>query len=368
MHYTLDYIKPSRLSEFKAKISVDHFNSRELKINTYSDAVIVPSGYGNVRGIYDQGEHVDYSDFWNNGAEDYHGEHDTECTTPSLYLGAFFGCWGHCLSDNLRHLWPFVRKCVPAGVQYVYTTSAPDEKLPPNFLLMLRALGIDESAMIRIEKPTLFKHLCFPEPSYWMSQELGGRYWTHEFADTLEVIRSHYVKTEPVRTRKVYFTRAGWKAYKPDIGENYVEAAFREKGYEIIRPETLNFGEMLKLLAETKSFASTEGSCQLNAVFLQKGTETVIVRKAEYTEDVQIVFNQIRDLNAINIDANLSTLKMNPAAPWQGPFFMYVNERLGRFLGVKPHFPFWDYLAYLRAYVRMRGRRLLSQIRHWNFK
>ena len=116
-----------------------------------------------------------------------------------------------------------------------------------------------------------------------------------------------------------------------------------------------------------KSFAATEGSISHNAVFCEPGSDVVIVRKCNDVNKYQMAVNEIADVNVTYIDAHHST-KVPKDAPWVGPFYLYINNKLEEYYGFKIfHFPrvltfsWWLYYYYDSALLK-RLKRLKNRI------
>ena len=145
----------------------------------------------------------------------------------------------------------------------------------------------------------------------------------------------------------MYFSRSAWKKGNPDFGEHLIEKAFYEKYHcEIIHPEQLSFVDMVKILQETRTLITTEGSVSHNSLFMQPGSELIIIRKAGFVSYYQLMINQIKDLRVTYIDAHQTHYFYDKETPYYGPFFLYVNNSLAQFLKIKAHFPLLTYIRY----------------------
>ena len=364
MNYCFDYVRPKHVAEFKNKAAKDHYKPSALSVHTYANALLVPGGMGPCSGIYVKGTVIPYSSFEFSVQSNCDIETSLERDEEVFYLGMFDACWGHCLGDNLRHIWPVVRGTLALNVKFVYMTSAPEIKLPTNFIAMLKAIGIDLTAAEKIVRPMRFSKLHMADPSYWLSPEFKGRYYSKEFEETIDAIRSKFLGAYGERLNRVYFSRAGWKTAKPDIGERLLELAFRNKGYEIVHPEELTIEGLINMLANCREFVATDGSCAHNAIFSPRGAKLVVLRKASYVNDVQMVFNQMRDLDVTIVDAYRDDFLAYPSQPWLGPFYLCVNKYLARFLDCETAYDIVGYFAYFCSFVRMRTRICISSVKH----
>ena len=119
------------------------------------------------------------------------------------------------------------------------------------------------------------------------------------------------------------------------------------------------------MLSRCNCLAATEGSIAHNALFLPDNAKLVVVRKANYINDVQMTINQIRDLDVTIIDAFRDEFIARPREPWRGPFFVYVSKELANFLGIsKMQFPIALYFRYFLSFLKMRIRSFFSFIKH----
>lgn len=364
MTFESKYLESAWIGRYEAATKLPHLIKAHLSLREY-DAIVAPKCREGEGGVFAEGKCVEWSRFWAGDCNGYAPDQAEDGGETAFYLGMLYGCWGHCLSDDLRHVWPIAKGIVSKDIPIVYTTLIKGERLPENFFLLLEAAGVNRQRLVCVEKPTRFRKLLFADPSYWQSKELGYRVFTQEYVDTIETIRERFVVGNEMPHRRIYLSRTGWVGNKPDVGEEFIEAAFRAHfGCEVFRPEMLTLAEMIKLMAETKTLVSTGGSCQMNSLFLAPGSESIVIRKSGWIDHCQVGIDQIRDLNVTVIDANGSWLLDRPKEPWRGPFFLYVNSRLARFLGIKSHFPVRSFLVYVFWFLKMRTRRCLSFVKH----
>lgn len=150
------------------------------------------------------------------------------------------------------------------------------------------------------------------------------RFYTKEYLVLINTIKSNELlnKTKTQIYEKVFFSYRKC-SLKKSIGEYNLEKYFSKQGYKIIYPEKLDFLSQLSILKNCKYFASTIGSCSHNLVFIEKGTEVILIPRANYFTGYQIAINDIvKDDNKIYyIDSSLSIFA-NEEHLWSGPFFI----------------------------------------------
>lgn len=346
-------------NDFELWYNCSTFSADALDFRKLNGAVVVP-GQDAGGGVWTDGRYLEDAmptpwwwpeRFWKAPVDVIDDESD------AVYLGAFEPCWGHCFTDNLKFFWPFV--CCPeklAGRKLVYVTTRADKKLPENFWELLRFLGVDKHNLLKIDRPTRFRSLLLPDAAFFCrAKKTDVRYYTREYDKMIDCIISNVMGGRvPKAERKVYFSRTGWSMGNRDFGEERIVDVFRKKGYEIVSPEKLTFSKMVELLQECKEFAATEGSNAHNAVFLPKGTKVSIIKKCFWTTEYQFPINEMRELDVTYIDAHWTRFVRYRAAPYSGPFFLYVNDNLARWAGVKGSFPIGTFLHYLAVWAILR--------------
>lgn len=339
---------------------------RELDVKVLENAIFLP---GNARGggvISSEGDYQPSSYTSRCFAEarkyDYEEvllEHSDE---EVICLGIVNPCWGHCLTDSLKFLWVrfsdrhSLRNI--KNLKFVYAMQYPNQVLPDNFLGVLSRLGIPETRLVKVTKPTRFKRIYLPEECFW--HEPGrGRFFTIEYEHLLDVLTSGLRKGQD---RKIYLTRSRWRGRTIDYGETQIAEYFHAIGYEVISPELVPFSEFLSMMANCSVLAATEGSIAHNAVFLRKGARIVLLRKSKWSNDYQRAINVARHLDVLYIDANRTWL-VNPKTPWEGPFFLYVSPALRAWGGeVKCMFPYGQYVMYLLEILCMKAFRFMRLV------
>lgn len=377
MSVCLKYVDPDLLEATKVASETDYCVKTPLSVVAYDSAVVYP-GVTNVGGgVVDAGgRYVAHTSVYDGMGQE--GSYPTDILDDDsevVYLGMFYSCWGHCLTDCLQHLWFLNSQNVSAGIKklkFVYCRTDWGGEMGANFKKMVELLGFDWNQVVKVEKPTRFRRVHVPDSCYCRLGASRDDRYTPEFSVMIETIINRGLNgiTPSAPSRNVYFSRSGIHDYR-DVtnNEKVIEDVFKGLGYEIFRPETLDLVQMLKLLAVTKSFAASDGSCAHNSVFLPKCSESIVVRKAKYVNATQALIDHLRNLNACYIDANLSNLLFDKRYPMCGPFFVYRNKRFASFANGKSHFPLLGYLIYCSYYfnrvhihkVRFFGVRLLRK-------
>ena len=352
--------------------SIDFLAKKELTVLSLDHAVVVsrkaggPGVFSSDGYVKESDLHIGFSSVRGIPNESLVHYNDEEV----VYVGCLLSVWGHCLTDNLKHLWFLQdeRYVHLKKLKFVYTMLNDDDSLSSGMLALYNKLGIHEDQLIRVTGVERFLRIYLPEQCFFCVPggdfyKSGYRYYTKEYKRIVQAILDNTKMTSG--PEKVYFTRTKWvrkanQKYR-DFGENYIEDFFRELGYEIISPEEFSLDEQISIVHGCKRFATTQGSTSLNALFCEDGTEVCIINKQNYNAPYQLAINHLIPCRITIIDANKSTLN-SKKTPWAGPFFMYRSKELCAW-GGKPYkgFPIKDYALYLFIVKAREMKRKLSK-------
>ena len=345
-----------------------HFVDRPLRIVAYDNAVIVPRDGQYAGGLYDARGPACHSNCYNVYEPSPCREQVEYADKDVLFLGMLYAPWGHCITDHLSRLWPLIEEnSKDRDLDIVYVMTSPSSEMPDNYFALLELLGIDRSRIHKLEKPTQFKKVYFPDRSFWHNENCDGdsvRHYTKEYVATVNKIRAFFSSSGICKSRRVYLTRTGWKKGLVDFGERTLENAFSKYyGCEIVHPETLSFVETIKLLQQCEVLVTTDGSIAHNAIFGPDGMKMVIIRKSDFVNYHQPVINEIRNLDVTYVDAYpAGWFFNNRKEPWVGPFFMYVGEYVAQFLGCKKVLSPTELLRFVKCRLSIWAHQLFDRL------
>lgn len=356
MHINIQYVHPSYRKSVKDALNTDYEIQRVLGYSKYSHAVIVPkSGDLNAGVVNSLGEPLQDTI---EGV--YHGilqSSPLHLIKKAIFIGCLHNIWGHCLTDNLKRLWilssPDIKSLVKDGYIFVYVT-IDGKLLNVNARKLLEISGIDLSRLIQIQYPTDVETLIIPDKAFIIDRsvktELGGRFFTKEFRDTVNHIRLKIPNSKSFP--KVYFSRQGLKCRWREFGEKSVEKIFKKAGYKVIRPEDYSLEEQLSIIANCEYFAATDGSICHNSIFCKPGTKLIVLRKAPYINSYQVAINQIANLDVTIIDANHSVPPYFEGKLWEGPFYLCLTKELCNYFNINWYLPYFCRPSYWWYQIR----------------
>lgn len=177
-----------------------------------------------------------------------------------IYIGMLCPIWGHCVTDHLRRLWFFFSgeyREKYAGCRVVYLPTQ-GFSLSGSFAELLSILGIPYETFQPVTRITRFREVILPDECFFVAED-GYRSFTKEYRALADRIRAYAREhARPTGCDRLYFTYRHYKRGK-QVGEEKLEAFFREKGYRVLAPEKYSFKEQLNYLWNCKAFAATVG-------------------------------------------------------------------------------------------------------------
>ena len=249
-------------------------------------------------------------------------ENVEEIDETVIFVGHMQRHWGNFLFDCLTRMWYALAEPNPYRLAYCGVQMEENALDNPDtrYGEFMHLLGIEEDRFIDIRRPTRFLKVIIPELSAF-----PGTFYTHEFAVVFDrVIANVNRLTSYESYDKIYLTRRQMAACT-ELGEKEIETVFRKLGYQIIAPEKLTVAEQVYIFNHCKSFASIEGTTSHNILFAQDGTEHIILRKQNYINTRQVVFDQIRHIVPEYIDIFYEPFHGFPLSHDAGPFYIGVT-------------------------------------------
>lgn len=272
----------------------------------------------------------------------------------AIFIGTLYSVFGHVITDDLKKLWflhsELGKELMSKDVDVIYITWHRQElKSYVSHVFSLADVCLEKAK--RIDTPTRYNHIYVPEDSLLYR---GGRLcYTKEFRKIIECVGAKVPLEDASLVDKVYLSRTALHDWR-DYGEKPVEAAFAKLGYTIVHPEQLTFEQQIALYRRTKEIASTEGSLSHMFLFCRPQTKVVILKKANYINEYQMMINAFSNVNAIYIDANRSIECKNP---WDGPFYLSLTRYLKHYLNVRKLDFFFlrlDFYIYILRFIKSR--------------
>lgn len=253
---------------------------------------------------------------------------DTGCDfIPSdvIYGGMLCKHWGHFIINASIHLWYAVKHWKESNLPIVFSTP---EKPEHRILDFLKLTGIPENRFVFIMKPTRFKSVIIPEPSFVM--EKGDLYIAEEFKIPFDAVKS---TAKPSKYKKIYLSRRKFSTPNSPLpyGEDVFEKLFKANGYKIIYPERLSLQEQINLFSGAETVATTNGTLAHNVVLMNDRQRLIILNRAvdHHINALQNSLNAIKHIECHQSDAFYAPL---PTHHGFGPFYFQVTQEMAAIL------------------------------------
>lgn len=96
-------------------------------------------------------------------------------------------------------------------------------------------------------------------------------------------LRMRLAKDTAVSNRRIYFSRLGDKK-REMVNEAMLETALHERGFVIIKPETLSVHRQIELMSQTSILAGAVGAAFANCLFMPHGSRIIEIQPSNYLQ------------------------------------------------------------------------------------
>lgn len=354
MKYNKKYLSKSLSLQYEKTEGIDFRLEQQLGIRLYNDATIIPG-----IGVYDSKcTFIDGTDLHEGKIHKYDKNINiSKVIDEAVYLGTFFYCWGHCITDNIKRMWIFLDNEYPMA-KYLYS-AYDDYPINDSFIKLLNYLIPTNVECEELKTAIRVHRLMIPDPCI-VSMSDGIHYHNNYISlinkikmqvlqnsceglfsvhgNDLDIVKNEngdISQSNCVKQRRVYFSRSKSKT-KNEFGNIELDKAFEKAGFNIIYPEECSLEEQISILNEADVFATTEGSISHNAVFVRPQCEVMILKKYSLINGYSRLIDDFIPRSPIYVDCNLSFL-VQKGIEYQGPFLVVINELCSDF--------FYDYFG-----------------------
>lgn len=177
-----------------------------------------------------------------------------------IYLGWYFGHFGHFLMESLVRTW-FLAEIDPS-VKVVFHRKA---RLTPSGITgrILQEFGIPSDRILFLDQPTLLRRVFVPEPLYELSCAAHAR-----MPAPFRQVAARIVDGGQVLDQPVYLSRRLLPSHlRQVVGEYELEEILRENGFRIAYPETMTFEDQVRLFNQHSDIFTSAGSAAYNVLF-----------------------------------------------------------------------------------------------------
>lgn len=301
------------------------------------------------------------------------------CDETVLYGGAMYNHPGHLIMEFIaeRLWWLIKNRDSNIKIAIVITYSIVDDK--SKFIReFLEIMGIPQSRLLIIEKPTKFKKIIVPDPADKVLSIFGIYEFTKEDRDFFEELKKH-IKPSPYK--KIYLTKN--KTFRGNIvGEEYLINFYRKKGFEIICPEDYTIREKAEFMLGADEVVSLSGTNLLFSIFCKNTVKLTILSRTANNNLIDTVkvmeAANIKNIDVVNVDISFIKKEMVHSVCFVGvtrEFQEYVKKTYNEDLDISPEEylknNLYDYLKYCIEFYNdpwrydlIKNQKMLTILQH----
>lgn len=331
--YNIDYryLRPKKAMWLQRMYNTPFTLRQDLTIWTGEQATILPRRnvcvapfLGGMGGVVDRnGKFVDLSANVNRIGGAYEAASADYRDEKVVFCGYMYPHWGHFLVESVTRLWYFLENDTSVDKYIFFVNEQEDRTIKGNYRQFFELLKIWDKVEF-INRPTRFREVIVPEAGY-----LCMHYWSRQYIAIFDAIAENVIP-DPSWTPlpKIFFTRSQFaKNSQYEFGLDSLDHFFSKNGYTILAPETLSLAQTIYYIRNADTVASISGTLPHNMLFGNDGQQLVVAERLVINVDHQVCVNQMRQLNAVHIDANFPIYTVDT----QGPYMVGCNHILEQY-------------------------------------
>lgn len=191
------------------------------------------------------------------------------------YLGDLRCHYGHFLIDEASRLWGILGE--NADVRVVCFLAL--EQMPKWLLEFFEYVGLPQSRLLILKRPTKFTEVLFYTPAY-----ISGKYISNQYKNIFNYVADNVSKRgipkKDINEVKLYLSRSNLHKIYRSFGERVIEKILRDNGFEILHPECMTLAEQVEKYMHASIIISTNGTLSHNVLFASKAIKLVILDRA----------------------------------------------------------------------------------------
>lgn len=190
-----------------------------------------------------------------------------------VYIGRFFGHFGHFLIETLPNL-GWLTDNDQMGIAHPWPPTL-DWKLfaVPHVRFSINALNIDPRRIALVKEDCLVRELLVPP----CNEIILGRVSERAF-EVYTTLRNCALRLHTSTAGKVYFSRRLLIGEsRPTVNEAETEDILKSLGFVVVYPETLPFVEQVSIAAGAKVIAGIDGSALHLCAFMHGGGTCIVL-------------------------------------------------------------------------------------------
>ncbi len=248
-----------------------------------------------------------------------------------IYGGILFDVFGHCITETLCRCW-YLYEC-DEDIPIVFLSKNLNGVAPQYFWDIIDLLEIDKNRIVILKEITQYREIIVPDQSLIMFQGFNSR-----LSNVYEMMMRNAKKYSQVCHKKVYLSRNMFD--RADcFNEQWFEHFYKERGYEIIYPETLTLAEQVAIVSQAKQIVCTGGTLSHLLLFASKECKATILLRCNEPGALiaQFLINQFKDISVNWVDISYNIL---PTTHASGIFYVRPTDDFVNYLNTEniPYF------------------------------
>ena len=243
-----------------------------------------------------------------------------------VYGGILIDIFGHCITEVLSRLWYIIE--YNKDLPIVFLTLDLNKEIPDYFFRMMDLLGVNREHIIILKEIVQYKKVIVPDQAFVLYEGFNKKMMM--VYNKMNSMASHICQRDKGNNGKIYLSRSRF-IKKDCFNEEWFENFYRNRGYEIIYPETLPLHEQIVTIAQANEIVCTAGTLSHLLLFATEGTKaTILLRKNEDAALApQFIINQMKQIDARWVDVSYNIL---PTTHASGVFFIGPTEEFKDYL------------------------------------
>ena len=219
-----------------------------------------------------------------------------------IWGGKLTGHFGHFITDTMSRLWYAIKN---RDLEYKLAFIADNrfDGFKPFHIEMFEQLGIETERILTVDRPTKFKEIIIPKPSWYTMRGFNKELFPIAYNAAVKDIK-------PKERKKIYISRS--KFHKSDMfNESYFQNFFEEQGFITICPEQIPLKEQLAYIVGADEVATTIGTLSNLALFAKQNTKLICLYRAQKPSLQQYVVSYAKNLDYVYVDTSMNFFPIN---------------------------------------------------------
>ena len=246
-----------------------------------------------------------------------------------IWGGAMICHFGHFITECMSRMWYVVEH--PEDTRKVVFVKVNTWKVAPWMYQFLELLGLPEERVVILNKPTQYKSIVIPEQSSRIKFNYNDKLLVpfRKMADAVTPrgdVKKLFLTRSKELTSQMYLANA-----------DYFEDFYRQRGFEIVAPETLTAKEQIALITGAEEIVCHMGTLAHWSMFSRPGVKWTFLTRVDDFRSRQMLINKATgidwylvstSMNFMHSDQGGGVCLLGPTEYWRKYVLEHYRERL----------------------------------------